>query len=158
MRVGPLREERDASKDSRAENCRCIISAEGKTAVLYGLVEPIAESGAKRTRQNERTPEQQRSGDAGPEISCCDSRKSGGEYQRPAFVAEPVCIRHPVAKRGAERLRKQDRCPIEGLDLRRGHGTDGYGALGAVPEGQRSHQEQEQQRGAAGVADPERAV
>src|ERR1700733_767829 len=135
-----------------------MVPVEGETAVLYRLVEPITERGAKRARQNEGGPEQQGSGNAGREIGRRENRKTGGKYQRAALVAEPVGVGHPVAQRRAKRLRKQDRYPIEGLDLRRGHGIDGYGALEGVPKGQRSHQQQEQQRGAAGIADPERPV
>ena len=61
MGSGALRQERNAGEDDRGQNGRCIEPAEGKPAILQRLVEKIAERGAKRPRQDEGGPEQQRS-------------------------------------------------------------------------------------------------
>ena len=50
------------------------------------------------------------------EICGGDDCQTGGEDDGAALIAEPVRVGHPVAQRGAERLREQDRYPIEYLD------------------------------------------
>src|SRR5205823_1900591 len=78
----------------------------------YERIEEITDGSAERSRQDERAPEQQRAGNAGEEICCCDHN------QRAAFVAKPVGIRYPVAERGTQRLRKQDRGRIKHFNSR----------------------------------------
>jgi hypothetical protein len=122
--AGALRQEHQTGHDDRGQDSRRIKSAEGKTTLVERFIEEVAQRGTERARQNERGPEQQRSRNIGPEIRRSDHGKPGREYQRAALITEPVGIRHPVAKRSPQRLRKQDRHPIERLDYGRSHGVD----------------------------------
>src|ERR1700704_1703577 len=82
------------------------------------LVEEIADGRTERAGQDEGDPEQQHARHVAPEIQAREHCQPDGEDQCAALVAEPRRIRHPVAKRGSESLRKGDRGPVEGFDLR----------------------------------------
>ncbi len=156
--AGPLRQDEQAGDDERGNDRGGDRAAQRKAAGIDGLVEEVADGGAQRARQDEGGPEQRHARQAGPVIEHDDHRKRGGEHQRAAFVAEPGRIRHPVAKRRAERLRQRDGRPVEGLGLRRVDGVDGDRAERTVPEAQRGQQADQQHRCATGVSDPQGAV
>ena len=106
MRPSALRHEHNQGDNQHSKDSGSIKPAERQPAIGFRLVEEISDGSAERSRQDERAPEQQRAGNAGEEICCCDHN------QRAAFVAKPVGIRYPVAERGTQRLRKQDRGPV----------------------------------------------
>ncbi len=55
-------------------------------------------------------------------------------------------------------MREGDRHPIECLHLRRAYGVDRDGAFRCIPQREHGHETGEEQRGAAGIADAQRAV
>src|SRR5882757_6314670 len=83
------------------------------------LVEEIAYRGAKWPSEHERDPKQDGTRNVRPEIRRDSGREAGGKNQRASGITEPRRIGHPVAERGAQGLRKQDRDPIEDLGLLR---------------------------------------
>ena len=61
----------DAGGDEGEQDQRGIEPAQVKAAGGHRLVEQIAQSGAKRPRENEREPEEQRVRNTGPEVQRC---------------------------------------------------------------------------------------
>ena len=80
------------------------------------------------------------------------------KHQRAAGIAKPGGVGHPVAERGAQCLREHDRDPVEGfgrprLDRRRSRPFPAFDTRSPA-----KHQQRGEQRGAAEIADAERAV
>ena len=76
------------------------------------LVEQIADGRAERSREDERSPEKSGSRDLREEVEGSDDRERRGEDERAALEAEAGRVGRPVAERGSERLREQDRRPV----------------------------------------------
>src|SRR5664280_671244 len=157
-----LRHEIDAGGDEDKQDQRGVEPAEVQAAGGQGLVEQVAERCAERTRQNEREPEEQSVRNAGPEVqSGCDGQ-ARAEDQRPDLVAQleaaAIGTCHPVAERSAERLREEDRHPVEPLDLRLGDALDRDRALAPVPDRKACCEQGGDDDHAAGVAEANRSV
>ena len=122
MLAGSLRKKENTSNDNDGDDRRCDRTAESKSAVTDRFVEEIADSGAKRPRQDEGGPEQKDPRDVRPDIGGGKHRQSGGEYKRAVFISS--VIGHPIAESSSQRLGECNRYPIECFHLRRGDCRD----------------------------------
>ena len=89
MLASPLRNDQYASDDDGGENGRSGVAAQSKAAVRERFIKEIAYGRAKRSRQDERGPEQQRVRQSGAIIGHGDPRETGREYQRPPRYPRP---------------------------------------------------------------------
>jgi len=133
MASGLLRQEQDAGNNESQQNAGGTVAAEGKAAMVNGLIEQIAQGGTERSREDKSSPEEQSARDVRKEISGGYQRQPSAEYEGTAFIAKPVCVGHPVAERRSQGLGEQDRSPIEHLDLRRSYGLHRNGARRFIP-------------------------
>src|ERR1700722_6919268 len=98
MATGFLRQDQDARNDEGRENCRGIKSAHCQSAIGDRLIEQVADRCTEGACQDESAPKQKRARDIRPEIQTSEHHEASAKYESPAFVAEPVCVSHPVAK------------------------------------------------------------
>src|SRR5258707_12316254 len=117
MASGLLRQEQDAGNNQSRQNAGGIVATERKAAIVNWLVEQIAQGGTERSSEDKSGPEEQSARNVRKEISGGYQRQPCAEYEGTPFIAKPVCVGHPVAERGSQGLGKQDRSPIEHLDL-----------------------------------------
>ena len=103
----PLLQQQDQCANGNREHQRRERAAEIKAAFFNRFVEEIANRCAQRSRQDKRRPEQGNAADTGPEIQGCDDGKRNREYDRCATIAKAAGVSRPVAKGGAQRLRKR---------------------------------------------------
>jgi sugar phosphate permease len=159
--LGPLRQQQHQQQHACQQRAGRGVTAQRQAAAGDRLVEEVADRRAERPGQDESSPEQGRARDTGAVDQDHHQRQARREQHRTAAIAESpaaVGVRHPVAERGAERLREQDREPVEQLGLARVEPLDRYRPQAAPPAEQGQHQQREQQRRAARVADSQRAV
>src|SRR5271156_1600620 len=134
---------RDGRRGQRAAQC--------EAAVGDGLVDEIAHGCAQRPCQDESDPKQGDVRRPGPVIEGHDNRERSGEYQRASLVSKSACVGKPVARRGAQRLRKRDGCPVERLAFWRRNSAHSYRALRPPPASQRRQQTTQKQKVTAGT-------
>ena len=72
----------------------------------------------ERTGENKCRPEQQDVRHIGPKVERGEHRKSCGKNESATTEAKTAGIRHPIAERGTQCLRKCDGGPVERLRLR----------------------------------------
>ena len=143
MASGLLRQEQDAGNNESQQNTGGTVAAERKAAMINWLVEQIAQGGTERAREDKSGPEKESPRNVRKEISGGYQREPCAEYEGTTFIAEPVCVGHPVAERRSQGLGEQDRSPIEHLDLRRSDGLHRNGARRFIPYTERYHQKNE---------------
>ena len=114
--------------------------------MIQRLVQEIADSCAEWPGQDEDYPEQQCPGRFSPEINGSNGCDARGEDDGAAAITEPGGIRHPVAERCSQRLREQDRDPIEGLRRLVVDRCDGVRPCGSVPNCKRGSEQTCEQR------------
>src|SRR5689334_17657441 len=97
MTACPLRQNDHEHNHKNRNDRRGNWTAQGESTMFYGLVEEIANGGAKRSGYDKRGPEQQDSRHIRPEINRSEHCQSGAEYERSPSVAE-ACIGDPIPK------------------------------------------------------------
>jgi hypothetical protein len=107
--------------------------------MFYGLVEEIANGGAKWSGQDKGRPEQQDSRHIRPKIKRGEHCQSRAEYERSASVAE-ARVRDPIPKGSPEGLGKCNRPPVERFNLWRADGRDRYGAERPILQTEHCHE------------------
>src|SRR5579862_1241890 len=103
MRTGALRQYENAADNKDGDYQRSQRPAEVQAALRNRLIEEIAHRRAKRSRQNERGPEQQHVRDPGPEIEGRNRSKRREKNERATAISE-ACVGGPIAECRAERL------------------------------------------------------
>ena len=88
MTARPLRQNENEHDHKYRNDRGGYWAAQGESTMFYGLVEEIANSGAKWSGQDKRGPEQQDPRHIRPEIGRSKHRQSGAKYERPPRVAE----------------------------------------------------------------------
>ena len=79
MNAGPLGQQQKASDDKDSDDQGGNGPAQCHSAVAYGLVEEIADGGAKRSRQDKSSPEQKDPRDICPVIGHGQHGQTGGK-------------------------------------------------------------------------------
>lgn len=77
MSASSLRENQDAANNESRDDCRGKRAAQIESAMTDGLVEKVANGSAKRSREDERGPEQRYPRHIRPIIGCGDNRQRG---------------------------------------------------------------------------------
>src|SRR3984893_5626479 len=98
------------------------------------LGQGVAQGRAEGAGQDVRGPEDRALRDRGDEVRRRDEAEQAGEDQRAALESEARARRHEVAERGAERVRDQDRHPVEDLVRPRGDVVELDPPRGAAPD------------------------
>ena len=86
MCSGPLRQEQHATDDKDRQYGRSQRAAEREPAMAEGLVQKVTHRGTERPGKDERRPEQQDVGNAGPVVQHRDDGDGRKEDQRAALV------------------------------------------------------------------------
>ncbi len=149
---------RRGDQQDRREDQRRADRAEAEAAVVGRLGQQIAEGRAERARQHERDPEQQHAIDAGQVHGGGGQRDRAADQRSAAEEAESGIVGEEVAERGAERVGEQDRQPVEQLRAARADRVDGKAAFDEPPDHEHGGEAGHQDRGAARVAEAERAI
>src|SRR5438105_3821442 len=102
--TGPLRQQDEATKNKGRDHRRGEWTTQGEPAVVYRLVQEVANRSAERSGQDERRPEQQNPRHPGPVIGCSEHRQPGGKDERPSFVSETRRVGHPIAEGSSQCL------------------------------------------------------
>ena len=110
----PLGKQDDPQKHQGRDDERRDRAAQSKAAVIMGFVEDVADRRSKRPCENESRPKQQHPGNLRPDVGRPQQRQADTKKSGSAQVAGSRVVRHPVAKRRAERMREDDRRPVNG--------------------------------------------
>jgi hypothetical protein len=153
-----LGREQEAADDEDRDDQRGADAAEVESAVGEWLCEQVSHRRAQWTREDERQPEQQGARNSRPEVGDREERQRGGEDDRRTFVSQPRSVCEEVAESGPERVRKEDRRPVERFCLARDDAIDRNGAHREAPQSEDGHQERQEHKRATDVADAQRAI
>src|SRR5438105_2146505 len=104
----------------------------------------VAERCAKRPRQNESRPEQEGTRNRREEVERSDHGNRPAKHKRAAFEAKSPGRREIVAQRRTERIRKEDRSPVEHFRFGSSNPVDRYRAGRPPPERQHRRKDQEE--------------
>ena len=104
MATPALRQHQDKPDHKCGEHDRGYRSAQRKPSVVQRIVEEITQRRAKRSGQNEGSPEQRDARHAGPMIKRRCNCQSRTEDERGAFVAQAARISCPVTECSAQGL------------------------------------------------------
>ena len=88
MTACPLRQNENEDDHENRDDRRGYWAAQGESTMFYGLVEEIANGGAKWSGHDKRGPEQQDSRHIRPKINRGEHCQSHAEYEGSASVAE----------------------------------------------------------------------
>ena len=112
----PKRHEDDAHGHRRGDRERGTEPSQRQAAVGVRLGQGVADRGAERPGEDVRGPEQDRRRDPlHPEMQRGDDGQQHGKNECTLLESEPRGSRHEVAQGRPQRVRYQDRRPVEGL-------------------------------------------
>jgi hypothetical protein len=158
MAARPLGSKQDAAKDEDPDGQRGADATQIESAVSERLGEQVTHRRAERTGEDKGQPEEDGTRDLRAKVDGRDERQRAYEDQRRTFISQPRIVREKVAESGPERVRKENRRPIERFCLARDDAVDRHGAHREPPQPEDDHQDRQEHKRAADVADARRAI